>query len=461
MKIAVLGGGFTGLTSAYYLAKKGHRVTLFEKEKILGGLAAGFKQKNWDWYLERAYHHLFANDDEIFNFAEEVGFKKIFFREEETASLYKISNFQFPISKQASNYQLPITNYRIFPVDTPQDFLKFPLLSLSEKLRAGLALAFLKLSPFFSFYEKQTAEEFLKKTMGGNVWNVLWQELFRKKFGKYAENILASFIWARINKRTKKLGYVKGGFQNFIDYIAERDIQLGVIVQKDCQVDTIEQKGNQFVLTYSRRPSQIGKEMFDIVISTLPTPVLTKITHNLFPKAYIKSLQKLRYLHAINLILETEESFLEKTYWLNVCVKEFPFMVVVQHSNFIDKQYYGGNHITYISKYIDTEDPLAKMNKEEVLKYWLPQMVKISNFHQPAGGPISQQTSNYQLPITNYFLFKEPFAQPIFDRQFLKNKPDFITPVKNLYIANLDMTYPYDRGTNFAVKLGKQVAQMI
>ena len=99
MKIAVLGGGFTGLTTSYYLAKKGYEVTLFEKEKILGGLAVGFKQPNWDWYLERAYHHLLDSEDDILRFAKDVGFEEIFFKETDTASLYEVSNFQFPISK--------------------------------------------------------------------------------------------------------------------------------------------------------------------------------------------------------------------------------------------------------------------------------------------------------------------------------------------------------------------------
>ena len=150
MRIAILGGGFTGLTAAYYLAKKNHQITIFEKEKALGGLAAGFKQKNWDWYLERTYHHLFANDYNILNFAKEIEFDKIFFKAPETASLY--SNPKF--------------NFQIFPLDTPIDFLKFPYLNIIDKFRAGIVITFLKLSPFLHLYEKQAAEEFLKKNHG-------------------------------------------------------------------------------------------------------------------------------------------------------------------------------------------------------------------------------------------------------------------------------------------------------
>jgi len=107
MGIAILGGGLTGLTAAYYLAKKGHQVTIFEKEKTLGGLASGFKNNNWDWYLERTVHHLFANDDDILNFAKEIGFNKIFFKEPETASLYENPNDKIQISNQAQS-SIPI-----------------------------------------------------------------------------------------------------------------------------------------------------------------------------------------------------------------------------------------------------------------------------------------------------------------------------------------------------------------
>ena len=86
------------------------------------------------------------------------------------------------------------------------------------------------------------------------------------------------------------------------------------------------------------------------------------------------------------------------------------------------------------------------MKKEELINYCLPHLKKINN---------------QQLTIKNSYLFHGPFAQPIYDRDFLKIKPDFITPVKNFYIANLDMTYPYDRGTNYAVKLGREVSELV
>ena len=73
MKIAVVGAGFTGLSAALYLSKFGHSVTVFEKDSYAGGLAMGFAQPEWNWTLEKHYHHWFTNDKYSFNLAKEVG----------------------------------------------------------------------------------------------------------------------------------------------------------------------------------------------------------------------------------------------------------------------------------------------------------------------------------------------------------------------------------------------------
>jgi len=425
MKIAVLGGGITGLTAAYFLSKKGHQVTVFEKSSVLGGLAVGFKQPNWHWHLEMAYHHLFANDTDIINFSREIGFDKIFFSSPNTDSIFD--------------------DLKVHPMDTPVDFLKLPHLDIFNKFRAGTVLAALKLSPFLRIYERYTSEEFIRKTMGDLVWNRLWQELFRKKFGNYVGIILASFIWARVNKRTKKLGYIKGGFQTFINYLVDRLKSLQVDVLTDYEIKDIEKRGEKFVLL-SR-----SKKTFDVVISTLPTPVMAKLTSKVFLESYLKRFSKIKYLHALTLILETKEPLLEKTYWLNVSARQIPIMAIVQHTNFIDKKHYGGNHIVYLGWYLKKEDKKFKMKNEKLLEYVWPYLGKIN----------PKFITNHQSLVTSHYVFRAPFAQPIFDKDFIKNKPDFITPEKNFYIANLDMTYPYDRGTNYAVKLAKKVVKFI
>lgn len=430
MKIAVLGGGFTGLTAAYYLRKAGHEVTVFEKETVLGGLASGFKSEGWDWHLERAYHHLFANDSEILGFAKETGFHDVFFSTPETASLYRLGEDQL----------------KIINLDTPVDLLKFPLLTLPERLRAGITLAALKLSPFLKLYEQQSASKFLRSWMGGKAYGLLFGELFRKKFGKYAENIVASFIWTRIKKRTKNLGYINGGFQIFLNYLEHVLEEQGVVIEKGVAVEQVRRLDDDFAVRVKR---EAGSEQmaFDRVVCTLPTPIVAKVMTELLPEDYLNRLRKIQYLNAACLILETTEKLVPNTYWLSVCVPEFPMMVAVQHTNMIPAEHYGGKELLYVANYVENDHPLLRMDADQALEYYKPALDAIN--------PIFTKS------VTKSFYFRAPFAQPIFDAEFVTIKPDFTTPVPGFYMANLDMTYPQDRGTNYAVKLGQDVAQMI
>ncbi|MCX7997011.1 MAG: FAD-dependent oxidoreductase [Patescibacteria group bacterium] len=429
MHIAILGGGFTGLTAAYRLRVRGYKVTVLERELLAGGLASGFKAEGWDWYLERAYHHIFANDAEILGLAADSGFADFFFASPETASLYQVND-----------------TLRVCKLDTPIDLLTFPLLSPVERIRAGAVLAGLKLSPFLPLYEKYSAETFLSATMGEHAYDVLFGELFRKKFGKYAENILSSFIWTRINKRTRNLGYVNGGFQRFIDHLITKIRKSGGVVRTGATVREISRNGNRFTVTVTT-----GKKTeildADRVISTLPTPILTRLSARVLPKEYLKQLTGVRYLNAACLILESKQKVLPSTYWLSVCVPEMPMMVILQHTNMVDPKHYGGREILYVANYIDDGHKLLSMDAEAALEYYAPALDRIN----PA----------YRKTITGKHFFKAPYAQPIFDADFLTRKPDLQTPTPGLLIANLDMTYPYDRGTNYAVKLGNEVSAQI
>lgn len=415
-KIAILGGGITGLTTCYYLLKKNFSVFLFEKEKILGGMASGFKKEDWDWYLERTVHHLFANDYDLFLLAKKIGFSKILFKSPLTASFF---------------------NSRIFPVDSPQELLKVPELNLIDKIRVGLTFLFLKITPMFSFYERTSSVNFLKQTLGERGYAVLFEQLFRKKFGKYAENILASFIWARIKKRTKKLGYPFGGFQALINFLQEICVKNAVIIRNQT-IETIEKRGEKFF---------INNEFFDIVISTLPTPIFLEVAKDIIPKDYYQKLSKINYLHALSLILETKKPILRNVYWLNINDRKNPLMGVFAHTNFIDKRHYNDHHLTYVGWYLTESDQKWLMEKKELIEWITPYLKEVGDFKKEE--------------LIDSFLFKAKYAQPIFDKEFIKNKPDFITPVKNLFIANLDMTYPYDRGTNYGVMLGEKVASLV
>lgn len=431
MKIAILGGGVAGLTSAYYLLQSGsHEIVVIEQGKRVGGLASGFKQKNWTWELERTYHHIFSNDAAILELSKEIGFEGFVFSSPTTSSLFGQEN-----------------NYRIFPVDSPKDFLLLPTLSLLSKFRAGITMVFLKLCPHISYFEHTTSAEFLQKTMGGEVWRVLWERLFRNKYGKYAEKILASFIWARIHKRTKMLGYPSGGFQSFVDRLSNVVAEKGAQVLTSTTIQDVQKNGENYLITANTDRGVQKTIEADLILSTLPYPISLKVMSSVLGEAYTQEQGRRKYLWALNLILKTKKPIVPQAYWVNIGATDVPIMCIVQHTNFVSSSHYGKDELCYVAWYLDEGSELLQKSNDELLAFVLPHLQKI--FPQIEEVP----------EVVG--VFKAPFAQPIFDKEFLSISRMFSTPSHNVFIANMDMTFPYDRGTNYAVQLGKDVSTFI
>lgn len=405
MKVAIIGAGFTGLTAALRLLQNGHQVTIFEKETEVGGLARGFKKEEWEWFLENSYHHLFTNDKSALNLASELGQKVI-------------------IKRPKTNIYV---NGQIYPLDSPTSLLFFPKLPLIDKLRMGLITAYLRYLSNLRCLSNKKALPWLKKYMGKKTTNLIWEPLFTGKFGDFKEDIALTWFWARIKKRTSSLVYPEGGYQVLTNSLAQKIEHLGGKIFLNKEIKTLP-KG------------------FDKIIVTLPTPIFIQIAPNL-PKSYIKKLSSIPHLHALNLILVLKKPFLKDTYWLNITDQNFPFLVLAEHTNFMDPKHYGGGHILYIGNYLPDNHPYLKMSPNQLLKIYLPYLKKI----------------NPQFPSPQLFpqLSYQPFAQPIVTTDYLKYMPSFKTPLPNIYLANLDMVYPWDRGTNYAIELGETVANLI
>ncbi|OGG20685.1 hypothetical protein A3D03_00045 [Candidatus Gottesmanbacteria bacterium RIFCSPHIGHO2_02_FULL_40_13] len=225
------------------------------------------------------------------------------------------------------------------------------------------------------------------------------------------------------------MGYLKGGYGPLLRAI-----------QKE-----IEKNGGEIRLNSSYAPTLLNK--FDKIIFTTPSAVFADMFK--FPREYSLKLKSIPHLYALNLLLITKEKILPSTYWLNINTPGFPFIGVIQHTNLMNPKFYGGNHLAWVANYLPYDHPYLQMSKEEVFNIYLPYLQKINPYF------------NLTLNALRLELFTGPFAQPVFKTNYSRQKPDFITPVKNVYLANMDMVYPWDRGTNYAIELGVKIANLI
>lgn len=422
MKIAIIGAGFAGLEASRKLAKKGHSVTVIEREAIPGGLAIGFISQKWDWPLEKHYHHLFTSDKHIIEVSSELN-HKIVFRRPKTSTWI---------------------GGEIAQLDSVASLLSFKMLSPLSRIRTGIGLALMRFNPIWKPFELFTAQKYIQIIMGIESWTKLWEPLFVAKFSSFYENISAAWFWSRIFKRSPNLGYPDGGFENLAKLFEKDAISSGARFIYNAQVREIQPMKNSKI-----RLDIDGKHhVFDKVISTLPTPMLLKITKG-FTEEFITKYSSLAGIGAVNLVLSLKKQFLtDGSYWLNINDRSMPFLAVVEHTNMIDKKNYAGDHILYVGNYLSASHPYFGFTADKLITLFLPHLKKINPRFSRSW-------------VKESWVWKAPFAQPIVTPHYSKKIPPIITPINNLYIANIQQVYPWDRGTTYAVELGDRVSKLI
>ena len=411
MRIAIIGGGFTGLSAAVRLVDSGKEVVVFESADSLGGLAGCFKPKHWNWCLENYYHHIFTNDKDIIAMAEKVG--------------------------EPAKFKVPVTTSFIkgkeIQLDTPISLLKFSELSVLSRIRMGAGLLILKLIPNGVFLERFRVVKFLPWLLGKEGYREIWEKLMKAKFGPYVNQINMAWFWSRVAKRTKSLGYFDGSFLRLLEAMGKYVQTKGGEVRLGRAVKGVEKKSEGWM---------VDGESFDGVIITTPAPITQKIAPNSGVRWPV-----LDYLWGQTLVLELKNKVIDG-YWMNILEKNWPFLVAVEHTNFIDKKNYGGDVVMYLGNYLPDGDKRLEMKEDDLLELFLPYLKKINPGFEKSW-------------VRNMWTFKAPYAQPVFPINYSGKVPGLKTKQEGLYVANMSMVYPNDRGTNYAVKMGNDVADLV
>ncbi len=432
MKVAIIGAGVAGLSAAYDLAGAGHTITIFEAAPAAGGLAAGFKSERWAWHLEHFYHHWFESDHDILNLINEIGESDQVFFPRPITSIY--------------------AEGKVYPFDSPMRMLLFPKLPLIPKLRFGLVGLYLRLTKNWQALEKETAHNWLIRTMGETAYKILWKPLLVGKFGDYYQEVNMAWFWARIHKRSYRLGYFQGGFQAFVDALTCKVQERGADIRLNVPTTTIAPQPDQhFHIQFRSSTNERGEEcseIFDRVLLTVSPQLLSRMVPAL-PDNYLASLKQLKSMGAVVLILALKHQLTDQHYWINLPKEEgFPFLALVEHTNFVDRRHYDNDHIVYCGDYLLPDHEYFSLSKEELLARFLPSLTHFNPDFDKSW-------------VKESWLFRAKYAQPVPPVNHSANIPPLKTPIPGLYWASMSQVYPWDRGTNYAVEIGRRVAQLM
>ena len=426
-KILVIGGGFTGLTAAWRLsADKNFSVMLVESSAQLGGLAAGFPLGGTS--LEKTYHHLFLTDTSILDLVKELGLSEKLLWCESSVGIFR--------------------DGKIHSFKTPLDLLKFSPCSFIGRLRTGFAALYLKHQKNWRGFARQTAHEWMTRACGRSAMAAIWTPLLKGKFDRHFQNVSMAWFWARIHIRAnsrsggggEKLGYFRGGF-NVVTTALENEIrQRGVKIQTGATVEKIS----------GERTAVVNGETvpFDACVFTGPSPAFAK----LLPAQdslndYAAKLRSIEYLGAACLIFTSDQN-LGEFYWVNVNEPDAPFLVFLNHTRLVDKSLYGGKNVYYIGAYLPPDGKTFSLPDDELAKRWFGYLPRMFPEFDPARA-------------SEKHVFRFRAAQHIVDTRYEEKIPAYQTPLPGVYLANFSQIFPEDRGTNFAVREGLKIAEMI
>ena len=434
MRVGIIGGGVAGLAAAYHLTKEGHFAEVFEVAPFLGGQASTFDV--FGGRLERGYHHLFVSDTEIADLIQELGLGGKLAWLESTVGFYH--------------------GGKIWDFASPMDLLRFKPLPFLDRIRVGFWTFILQKTKSYSKFEGVTARDWLSKRMGRRGYEVIWEPLLRGKFGEFYDKIGMTWIWNKVTLRVasrkgagqvEHLGYPMGSFGEVIEVLADRIAQQGGVIHTSASVTQIvEADGSATAMEVQLEGGETERREYDAIIATTPSYVFTRLAPAM-PPEYQSKLENVDYLSAVLMVMVMDRPFTNK-YWMNIADPDMPFVALIEHTNLIDKELYGGKHILYISNYPSRDNELYQMSGDELMDLFVPHLQKINPDFERSW-------------VIEYHHHRVDGAQPIVGVNYGAGIPDHRTPVQGLYLANTTQIYPEDRGTNYSVRMGRQVARMV
>ncbi len=449
----VVGGGIAGLAAAYRLQQHGHDVQVFEASDQIGGLAAVYETAGDP--IEKFYHHLSATEETIVDLIEELGLE---------------DDLKWPIGKNAY-----YTDGTVYPMDKPWEILAFPPLSIYDKFRLGMLTLDVDVRggvPKFDTYESlekfddQSVKEFAIDHTTENIYENFFDPLLDGKFGDRKHDVSAAWLLGRIKFRGERdilkgepLGYLEGGFgrllEALVDAVGEENITTNARVT-DLDLDGGEVSEMTVAVEDSEATAPEGRAaeaeadggattethaVDDVVVAAMPN-VLEGLA------GYECDID---FQGAVCALVTMDEQ-LTDTYWLNIG-DEAPFGALVEHTNYIPPENYGGDHLLYVASYIqDYDEDLWQMDEAEVEDLWL--------------GHIEEMFPEWDRSHVDEFrLAKNPRAAPIYERGYL----DMVIPydlsaevADGLYYAGMASRAQYpERSLNGGIVAGYECADRI
>lgn len=424
MNVAIIGAGPMGLAVAHELQKKGHRVTIFERDDRIGGMTASIPFAGVR--IERYYHFVCGPDKVTFEYLSEFG---------------RAAALKWVETKMGFFFQ-----GKLFDWGHPLALLKFPGLTLLEKVRYALHVMYAKSIQNWTKLDKVSSTVWLKRWVGERAYNVMWKSLFHYKFYELQDSLSAAWLGTRIRRVAlsrksifkERLGYIEGGSETLLNAMADKIRASGGSIRLNTTVERVMCAG----LKASGVRIAGGTEPFDAVVSTVPLPYVAKLVPDL-PAAERDALLAVKNVAVVCVLLHLREPFTHN-FWLNINDPRIEIPGLIEYSNLNPL----GASIVYAPFYMPHTHEKYRGSNEAFIEETIRAMSLIKpGFAQH--DVIDAKASRYE------------YAQTVCTPNFFAALPPIQSAISGLYMADTSHYYPEDRSIHESFKLGRSIATMV
>ena len=423
-RIAIVGGGLSGLCAAHALSAVGARVTVYEARDVLGGLCETVEIEGVA--VEKYYHHLMPSDHHAIALVHELGLE-IDWRPTRVA-----------FSDGA----------RTFPCGGVLDLLRLPLLSLRGRMRYLTGAARVAATR----HEAEALDcvplfEWVEQAFGAEACDRFWRPLIRNRWGPAGEQLSAAWLYQRLKKRMscrtspigrEKLGYPRGSFGAVTDALTSRVAAAGGEIVMAAQVTCIARDGGQFAIVTPGREDRV-----DALVLALPFSEIAQIDAG-FLAPYAEEVGALPRLGTVEVIAVTPAP-VTPYYWTNVAGEDAPICGIIEHTNFVSPSLYGGKHITYLVRYLTDDDPMWDLSDPDVAAQFIRYLARVAPGFVEAN-------------VEAALVFRDRSTHVVRGPGFAKCVDAWRNPAPGVFVANDALAYPDDRGLDVCAMVGQETA---
>ena len=429
-RVAVIGGGITGLACAYYLAREGCQVTLLEATDRLGGLGTHFEYDGLS--LERHYHVMLPSDEHLMPLLADLGLEdQVYWRDSELGFL------------QAGS---------LYPLNGPLDLLRFRPLRFPDRLRLGLTALYASRVARPGPLDDITVVEWLTRCSGKRAFEIMWRPLLEAKFGDAYREVPALWHWSRFNreKGTEKevKGYIRGGYHHITETLAAALRSMGATIETGAPVDHMDLSNSD-----PRRGAPLLRRNhetreFDNVVCTLPMVQTRQIaTGGLVSSWLQKTGSDIDYQGVLNVLVMLRQSAFPY-YWTAVMDPDVIFRGIVETTRCIDTSETGGRHLVYLLNYLHRNDPQFGRSDDDLIEEYVDNLFRVA----PHLG---------RDDVLDAHVFRSPFVEPLYTLGYDKRKPPHELVPGRVFLANTAQIYPDVTSWNSSVGVAKRVSRLL